>query len=38
MARKFLFYFEVVVLSALQAFAVSQMLWSWLSASANLLQ
>lgn len=37
MVRKFLFYFEVAVLSALQLFAVSQMFWRWLSASAHLL-
>jgi hypothetical protein len=37
MVRKFLFYFEVAVLSALQLFAVGQVLWSWLPASAHLL-
>ena len=37
MVRKFLFYFEVAVLSALQLFAVGQMLWHRLSASAHLL-
>jgi hypothetical protein len=37
MVRKFLFYFEVAVLSALQLFAVGQMLWSWLPVSAHLL-
>jgi hypothetical protein len=37
MVRKFLFYLEVVVLSALQLFAGGQMLWSSLPASAHLL-
>ena len=37
MVRKFLFYFEVAVLNALQLFGLGQMLWSWLPASAQLL-
>jgi hypothetical protein len=37
MVRKFLFYFEVAVLSALQLVAVGQMVWRWLPASAHLL-
>ena len=37
MVRKFLFYGEIAVLSVLQLFAVGQMLWSWLPASAQIL-